>query len=160
LGLPAFSKIVNFSLFVDKNALRGAAAFDKIDDDITERIHSLNLLTDIDAFLGFNALHVIALNPHHLNDLIPFAAHENCNYTSNGYEKFLKELIRQIPEHNLHFVAVICDNYPAGVNGVWQSLPFVPHLAICHIACRNQTVNLAFVHMLEHPTLARRAKVL
>jgi hypothetical protein len=49
----------------------GAAAFDKMVDDIAERIHDVNLLTDARTVLGFNALYTIILNPHYPNDLIP-----------------------------------------------------------------------------------------
>jgi hypothetical protein len=69
-------------------------------------------------------------------------------------------MIRQIQEHGLELVGIICDNCPAQVHGVWQSLAFVPPLAICHISCLNPMVNLVLVHMLKYPAVARRAKVL
>jgi hypothetical protein len=134
-------------------------AFNKMSDDITERIHCLNLLTDAGTVVGFKALHPIIMNPHSPNDLIPFDAYENCSDTRNGDEEFFKEMITQIQEHHLELVAIVCDNDPVQVSGVWQSLAFVPHLAICHISCLNCIVNLVFVHVLEQPAVARRVKV-
>jgi hypothetical protein len=71
-----------------------AAAFDKMLDDIAERIHYVNLLTDAGTALGFNALHAIVLNPHCPNDLSPFDTDENCNYANNDDEEFFKEMCK------------------------------------------------------------------
>jgi hypothetical protein len=62
-----------------------SAAFDKMLDDIAERIQYINLPTDAGTVLGFNALHAIVMNPHCPNDLIPLDTCENCSYTSNEY---------------------------------------------------------------------------
>jgi hypothetical protein len=69
---------------------RGASPFNKVLDDITERIHYVNLLGNVGTLLGFNALHVIVLNPHSPSDLISFDTYGDCNYTSFDYEEFLK----------------------------------------------------------------------
>jgi hypothetical protein len=136
--------------------LQGSEAFEAMLSDVAGRIHYVNLLTDAGTVHNFNALHAILINPHYSEDLIPFDTYENLNYTSNDYEEFYKAIITEIREHELEIVAIICDNCPAQVNGLWQSLAFFPELAICHIPCLNHMANLVFSHVLQHDAVAQR----
>jgi hypothetical protein len=119
------SSIPHFSSTRHTKRMRqeGAAAFDKMLDDIAKDIHSLNLLTDTGTVLGFNDVHAIVLNPRYLNVLSPFNTHENCNYSSSECKESFREITRQIPEHSLELVAIICDNCLAQLTGpgrVWH----------------------------------------
>jgi hypothetical protein len=98
--------------------LQGAEAFEKMLEDMSERIRYVNILTDAGTVLGFNALHGILVNPHYPETLIPFDTYENRGHTGDDYEEFYKMLINEIRGHELEIVAMICDNCPAQINGV------------------------------------------
>jgi hypothetical protein len=75
------------------------------------------------------------------------------HYTGDDYEHFSGTLIETIHQYELEFVAIICDNCPAHVNGVSQ-------LWMLHISRLNYMINLVFTHVLAEPDVRRRIGML
>jgi hypothetical protein len=129
---------------------QGQAALDEMLEDARERIKYVNLLTDSGTVHRFNTLHAVLANPNFPEAVIPFDVQENLDFDAIHYEEFFKEQIATIRDAGIELVAIICDNCPAQVDGVGDSLFFFDDLGITHIPCFNRMVNLVFTHALKH----------
>jgi hypothetical protein len=139
---------------------QGHEAFHRSIDEISGRIHYMNLLTDSGTVLDFSSLHAVLTNPNYPEILLPLDTFENRNNRSEDYEAVFRSLVTEVSGYNIELVAVVCDNCPAQVNGVAQALAFFPTLAILHIPCLNHMVNLAFTHALLDPIMTTRVTLL
>jgi hypothetical protein len=93
-------------------------------EEISGRIHDMNLLTDSGTVLDFTPLHAILTNPNYPEMVLPLDTFESRHYDNENYEAILRSLIAEIGGYNIELVAVVCDNCPAQVNGVAQALAF------------------------------------
>jgi hypothetical protein len=134
---------------------QGHGDFDDMIEDARDRLCSVTLLTDSGTVLRFNTLHAVLVNPNFPEAVIPFDVQENLDFDAIHYEEFFKKQIADIRDHGIELVAIICDNCPAQLDGVVDSLAFFDNLGITHIPCFNHMVNLVFTHALKHPPVAR-----
>jgi hypothetical protein len=139
---------------------QGEEAFRRMIEDLSGRIHYMNLLTDSGTVLGFTALHAVLTNPNYPDSILPLDTFENRNYDGDNYEAFFRSLITEIGGYGIELVAIVCDNCPAQVNGVAQALAFFPEAGIAHIPCVNHMTNLVFTHALLDPVISTRIVLL
>jgi hypothetical protein len=128
--------------------------------DTSGRIHYVNLLTNSDAVLGFNALHTVLINPNFPEAVVPFDTYENIRFTGDQYGQFYREIIEATMKQDIEIVAIICDNCPAQVNGLAQAVVFFPSLGIRQVPYFNHMVNLVFTHVLSESIVTARMTIL
>jgi hypothetical protein len=91
-------------------------------EDLSGRIHYMNLLTDSGTVLGPTALQAIFRNPNDPGTILPLDIFESRNYDGDHYEAFFRSLISEIVRYKTELVDIGCDNCPGQVNGVAQAL--------------------------------------
>jgi hypothetical protein len=139
---------------------QGQEAFDRVVEDLSARIHSMNLLTDSGTVLGFTALQTILTNPNYPGTILSLDAFENRNRDGDHYETFFRSLISETVRCEIELVAIICGNCPAQVNSVAYALDFFPNVAILRIPCLSHMANLVFTHAILDPLVSARIALL
>jgi hypothetical protein len=139
---------------------QGQEAFDRMIENLSGRIQSMNLLTDSGTVLGFTALQAILTNPNYPGTILPLDTFENRNYDGHHYEAFFRSLINEIVRYEIEFVAIVCDNCPAQVNGVAQALAFLPNLRILHIPGLSHMANRVLTYAVLDPLVSARIALL
>jgi hypothetical protein len=63
--------------------------------DISGRIYYVNLLMDSGIVLGFNAFHIVLVNPNSLDVRLPVDTDENLKHNNDSYEAVYRETVRE-----------------------------------------------------------------